>query len=419
MLTTLERLSKSIRSRPLISAPLWILLLLFTFSLSYHIEISETLLAITVLYYLYWKLRYNRHIPKLPLFIPLLFFIATNVLSAFFSLEPDISFWRLKQMVLFIIIPLFYDVVQEPAEDIQCIHSMLFTSALISCARGLYQFFTVKGELITNRMTGFLGHWMTFSGILMMVAIVLFSYLILAKEKPGWFYVAFAIYCLTLLLSLTRNAWLGFLTASLILVSFKQPKWILAVPAAAVLIFIASIWIFPSVVSERITNTFNTQELSNRDRLEMLKSGMKIIRDYPWTGSGGGTMHSIYARYRSPASIQVDRSHLHNNFVQIAAEYGLFTLAAWLWLIGKIIIDLARLLGGVRDENKMFVQASIAVVASLLIAGLFEYNFGDSEVLMVFLVLTTLPYTFVKRPLNLRPIHSQTERAERATLGAV
>ena len=415
----MERLSKSIQSRPLSSRPLWILLLLYSFAVSFRIEISESLLAATVLYYLYWKLRYHRHFPALSLFVPLLFFIACNIVSAIFSLEPAVSSWRLKQMLLFVIIPVFYDSLEEPAEDIKTIHTVLIASVLLSCARGLYQFFTVKGELITNRMTGFLGHWMTFSGILMMVTIILFSYLIFARDRPRWFYAAFAICILTLLLSLTRNAWLGFLTASFILVSFKEPRWLFAVPAAALVVFIASIWIFPSVVSQRISNTFNTTELSNRDRLEMLNSGLQIIRDHPWTGVGGGMMHSIYRHYRSPASIQVDRSHLHNNFVQIAAEYGLITLAAWLWLIGKIVMDLARLLTEVRGEEKIFVQGALAVVASLLIAGLFEYNFGDSEVLMVFLILITLPFAFLKQPRKLRPVHLQTERVEGAALRAV
>ena len=34
---------------------------------------------------------------------------------------------------------------------------------------------------------------------------------------------------------------------------------------------------------------------------------------------------------------------------------------------------------------------SVAAVAAMLAAGLFEYNFGDSEVLMLFLIVVTLP----------------------------
>ena len=34
----------------------------------------------------------------------------------------------------------------------------------------------------------------------------------------------------------------------------------------------------------------------------------------------------------------------------------------------------------------------LAAVVSMLAAGLFEYNFGDSEFLMLWLVLVTLPH---------------------------
>jgi 1,4-dihydroxy-2-naphthoate octaprenyltransferase len=36
--------------------------------------------------------------------------------------------------------------------------------------------------------------------------------------------------------------------------------------------------------------------------------------------------------------------------------------------------------------------AALAAVAGMLTAGLFEYNFGDSEFLMLFLLLVTVPF---------------------------
>jgi hypothetical protein len=39
----------------------------------------------------------------------------------------------------------------------------------------------------------------------------------------------------------------------------------------------------------------------------------------------------------------------------------------------------------------------------MLAAGMFEYNFGDSEFLMLFLVLVTLPYAAGRSPANTPP----------------
>ena len=40
----------------------------------------------------------------------------------------------------------------------------------------------------------------------------------------------------------------------------------------------------------------------------------------------------------------------------------------------------------------------------MLAAGLFEYNFGDSEFLMLFLVLVTLPYAAERAPATPPPL---------------
>jgi hypothetical protein len=283
---------------------------MFFITLPLGIAVAQIILAVASLYYLYWKLRHDRRFPLLSFFSPLSVFVALNILSAFFSIQPSISFLHLKGLVLFILIPLFYDSVRTRRE-IVVVHAALFLSGMVSCAKGLYQFFTVRGELVTNRITGFLGHWMTFSGILMLLTVLMFSYLLFAKKKSPWLYLAFGIYCFTLLLSLTRSAWLGVLTASLVLVLLKKPGWFFAVPGAALAIFVASLWILPSAVSERIRNTFNPVEVSNHERLEMLKSGTRIIQDHPFTGTGGGIIRFIYPQYRSPSSKQLTTSHLH------------------------------------------------------------------------------------------------------------
>jgi O-antigen ligase len=82
--------------------------------------------------------------------------------------------------------------------------------------------------------------------------------------------------------------------------------------------------------------------------------------------------------------------HLHNVPIQIAAERGLPALAAWLWFIVVALRDLWR---QVRARVAPAVAgAGLAAVIAMLAAGMFEYNFGDSEFLMLFLGLITLPF---------------------------
>jgi O-antigen ligase len=81
--------------------------------------------------------------------------------------------------------------------------------------------------------------------------------------------------------------------------------------------------------------------------------------------------------------------HLHNDFLQIAAERGLPAFAIWLWFIAALVLDLWRRFSA--GQHRALAAAALATVMALLTAGLFEYNFGDSEVLMTFLIIVTLP----------------------------
>jgi hypothetical protein len=68
----------------------------------------------------------------------------------------------------------------------------------------------------------------------------------------------------------------------------------------------------------------------------------------------------------------------------------------WLWFIVVLIIDLTRRLKLAREAY--LPAAALAATVGMLAAGLFEYNFGDSEFLMLFLVLITLPYAADREP---------------------
>ena len=73
--------------------------------------------------------------------------------------------------------------------------------------------------------------------------------------------------------------------------------------------------------------------------------------------------------------------------LQIAAERGLPALAVWLWFVVSVVAAACSALFRARPRHALLAAAALAALAAMLAAGLFEYNFGDSEFLMLFLVL--------------------------------
>jgi O-antigen ligase len=115
-----------------------------------------------------------------------------------------------------------------------------------------------------------------------------------------------------------------------------------------------------------------------------------MIADDPLTGVGPNMIAPLYPQYRDASAVNPINPHLHNVPLQIAAERGLPALAAWIWFLVVLVRDLWRL--SRHTAYRSLSCGALAAVAAMLAAGLFEYNFGDSEFLMLLLVLVTLPF---------------------------
>jgi O-antigen ligase len=124
-----------------------------------------------------------------------------------------------------------------------------------------------------------------------------------------------------------------------------------------------------------------------------------MVRAHPFVGVGPNMVQALYAEYRGPDAVEQINPHLHNVPMQIAAERGLPALGVWLWFIAVVLFDLVK---EFRRGDRMLAAAAMAAMAAALSAGLFEYNFGDSEFLMMLLLLITLPFAAAK-PLPAEP----------------
>jgi O-antigen ligase len=190
----------------------------------------------------------------------------------------------------------------------------------------------------------------------------------------------------SLMLSFTRSAMVGAAAGVGVMLLLRDLRLVAVLPiVTAVVIALA-----PVQLSERIYSTFDMNDPTSRDRVAMLQAGLAMIQDHPVTGVGPEMVGRVYPEYRVPTAVQANNMHLHNVPMQIAAERGLPALAMWLWFIGALVVGLRPLLD--RSRHRVLAASALGAIAAMLTAGLFEYNFGDSEFLMLFLILVTLPF---------------------------
>ena len=343
-----------------------------------------------------------------PFFIYLAVLVGAVLLSIVFSEDVrESAFYLKKQLWVFWVILLF---TYLRPRHVRPAFQLLFGGLVLSSLYGVAQYFWLKDIDLLHRVTGLMSHWMTFSGQLMLGSVALAGYLVFQPpssrrrqpgnprppynplRRPGWL-LAMLLLSSALLLTMTRSSWIGCLFGVFLVLTAARPRWAAACAVLVLLVFL----LLPAGFQARLYSSFNPRDTTNRVRMELLRTGKNIMVEHPLTGLGPRMVRRSYGRYRTTQEFPGwAYQHLHNNAVQIAAEMGLITLAAWLLLWVKIAWDLLKLKKRAlleADYSRYWLALNgIACLIAFLCAGLFEYNYGDSEVLILLLFMLTAPY---------------------------
>ena len=365
------------------------LLLGFVASLQVSIALAQILLALTLVGWAALRLR-DRAWPSAPsFFLPLTVYAALTLLVSFFSIDPMGSLIDSKQLLLFLLVPAVYDIAR--GQRAGTVVDVIVSVGAASAAFGIIQYGVLHYDNLGQRPQGALTHYMTYSGVLMLVICAATARLVFGSRDRIWPALVMPALVVALALTLSRNAWIGGCVAVGLLLVLKDFRLSALLPVILAALFI----IAPGDIVTRLQSTFNAQDPANQDRFAMLEVGARIVRDHPLTGIGPNMVPRVYEQYRPEYAVNASNPHLHNVPMQIAAERGIPALAAWLWFVIALMVTLFRRFKQGRD--RVLAATGLASVLAMLAAGLFEYNFGDSEFLMMFLVLVTLPFAAARQ----------------------
>ena len=351
---------------------------------SWSIFGSQVAFDVAALLWAFELVRRRARFSAPPFFLPLAVYAGLTLVSAALSPDPAASFIDSRQVLLFLIVPVVYHFARGDRAT-----RVLDVSIALGSAGALYgilQYYLMGQNNLDARPMANLGHWMTYSGVVMLVTGAALARLIFFKREWVWPAIAVPSLVAALVLSLTRNAYLGAAAALVVLLAVRNWRLLVVVPIGAVILMLVA----PGAVLNRINSIGDMNDLATRDRIVMLRKGVRMVKDHPIAGVGPEMVERVYLDYPDPMAVNATNPHLHNVPVQIAAERGLPALAAWLWFVVVATLGLWRQLRS--GSAKALAGAGLAAMVSMLVAGQFEYNFGDSEFLMLFLGLITLPF---------------------------
>jgi O-antigen ligase len=317
-------------------------------------------------------------------FRPLALYAAWTLVASAFSLNPWVSLFDSRQLLLFLMVPVVFVFARRAAG--RTVVLILITVGAASALFGIVQYAVLHYDNLGQRPEGTMGHYMTYSGLLMLVTTTVVSRVLFVRKDRVWPSLVLPALVVALVLTFTRSAWVGACVAMALLSVLKDFRLVGALPVLVAIFFALA----PPQVTQRFYSMFDLHDPTNRDRIAMLREGTRMIAADPLTGMGPNMVQQVYVRFRDTDAVERVNPHLHNVPMQIAAERGLPALAAWVWFMASAAAGAWSLF---RKSRHPFLAAStLGALAAALAAGFFEHNFGDSEFLMLFLMLLTLPF---------------------------
>jgi putative inorganic carbon (hco3(-)) transporter len=374
-------------------------------SILVSIAVSQILLALALVV----LLLSGEELQFPPIRLPLAVFFALTVIALAASRDPRGGLPQIRKFYVFLIL-LVISSTFTGARQLRTLVVVWTGIGSISAAWGLVQFLERwrealalysdnYGFFLDGRITGLASHWMTFGGEEMIVALMLAALLFFPPRvrwtRYGWPFLG--LLWGSIALGMTRSVFLLGLPAGMIYLLWRR-RW----PAVIVIgtLAVLGATMISSTIRERVVSAVDPHRGvdSNQQRAVARVVGWEMIKAHPWLGLGPEQVGKQFNQY-VPRSLPRPLppgwyGHLHNVYLQYAAERGIPALLAMLWLIGKCLMDFWRYLqhDGLEPEARFVLQGAIAVILAVLAEGFFEYNLGDSEVLTMFLTVVACGY---------------------------
>ncbi|MEP6716453.1 MAG: O-antigen ligase family protein [Terriglobia bacterium] len=350
---------------------------------------------------------------------PLALFMLWTLVALAFSPDPRFGLAQIRKFYVFSTMLIVFSNITTLARA-KWLTLAWMVVGTFTAGRGIFQYardivrWQATGEhidfyhfYIADRIRGFMSHWMTFSGQELYILLLLAAFLLFAPgvRKYLWLLIpCAAVTGLALVFSKTRGVWVAAVFTGFYLLWCWNRWAALAMPVVLALGLLAG----PSSVRERVVSIWQPhgQTDSNLHREITRRVGWQMIKAHPLVGVGPDEIikEPVFSAYL-PGDITRPLpdgyyGHLHNIYIQYAAERG---LPAAIFITGALLmalVDFGRALRRAppgRSDVRFLLQASIACVLGTMIVGLVEYNLNDTEVLTMFLAIMCLGYLGVAR----------------------
>ncbi len=372
---------------------IYIFLVLQVVSVFFSIAVSSISFALAGLFFAL-KIASNPHEfkgLKTTLDVFFIAFVLVEILSALFSDYKSEAFTHARRVLLIAVFYMSLFVFRDVKRVQNTLILIGFISAIVSVIEIVVYY--LKPDVI---WLGIFQISMT-SGELKMLTLLLLFPLYLDREisfkNRALVLLLIAPVYLTFLLTFVRSAWLGFLVGLLVVVllgyRYFLPGWV----------FLALVFYFYFPLKYKYTHISEvTSSETTVARYMMWKTGMRMFAQRPLLGYGDIDLYKIYIRFRPNPAPDERHGHLHNNFIMWLVLFGIIGFVVIVGLFLRILFDLVISYKKFADVPfvRDVILAGIGSFFAFHVSGMFEWSFGDAEVMTFFWFIVGLVYSVNK-----------------------
>ncbi len=247
------------------------------------------------------------------------------------------------------------------------------------------------------RISGFTRQYQTYAEQMQVLALLTFGGLLtsfrlwMRRRSPTiWLKIScllFFLFTTALILTATRAVIASFIIAVLI-VSLISGSRLASIVAVLIALLLGGLGLYViTKTREQTAISFNDDSTSRR--INYMKAGLRVIPKRPLTGVGMDSVKLHWKEWGFPGEYI---THTHSTPIQIAMDRGLPALASYMWLMAAIMVMVWRgYKNQIGDEfNQSLMLGTLGALTGFSVSSLTNYNFGDSEVLMLLFSILSL-----------------------------
>jgi len=325
-------------------------------------------------------------------------FLISDFLSRIFGVIPEGALIGLKRFLLYLI---FFGTIAKITKK-EYLYRIILLGIIIFTVVSIYELtkYIIKFRQLSRIMDigliriDDLAYPLT-TGEIKMLLLLLIIPLLFIPDNPIIKRVYLVILIIPIIISMfltqSRNVMFAFLTAILILTLLKDKKIFLITVGTLLLIFL----ILPYPFQNRITSSFSPSFELNKSRITMWKVGWQMFKDHPIVGVGDNEITLVYKKYKEP-EINGEGSHLHSNYIMILATNGIL---GFIFYMSLMVFLFFKFLKFYREcnlpEDRLLILGTILGFIAFHIAGITEWEYGDWEVLTIFIFVVSIPFIII------------------------